>query len=374
MSGVKDQVKLLTSVDRREFMGLCAQISVVLGLGNDMVPKIAEALEAAARKPSIIWLHFQECTGDSEAFLRTTSPSVAELVLDVLSIDYHETIMAASGDQAEQNLAKAIKENKGKYLVVCEGAIPLATPPGPAGLKGGYLTIGNKTGLQIAEEVCRDAAAVICVGNCSSYGGVQAQRPNPTGAVGVGEALGIKTVNIPACPHNPVNSIATIVNYLLLGTLPPTDRFGRPLFAYEERIHDQCTRRSHFDAGQFVTEWGSEEAKKGFCLYKMGCKGPQTYNNCNKARYNDHTGWPIGAGHGCVGCSEPKFWDTMSPFYKRLDNIEVPFGGVEATADKVGLVLTGAAVAGAAVHAVYTFNKKKEHEERIIDREKKEGK
>lgn len=374
MSNQKEKIQLLNSIDRRDFMGLCAQISVLLGLGNSMVPRIAEAIEGAVKRPSVVWLHFQECTGDSEAFLRTTSPSVAELVLDVLSIDYHDTIQAAAGDQMEEILAKVIKENFGKFIAVCEGAIPLATPPGPSGLKGGYLTIGGKTGLQVAEEVCRAAFAVICVGNCASYGGVQAQKPNPTGAVGVGKALGIKTLNIPACPHNPVNSIASIVNFLLLGSLPATDRFGRPLFAYSERIHDQCTRRSHFDAGQFVEEWGSEEAKMGYCLYKMGCKGPQTYNNCNKVRYNDHTGWPIGAGHGCVGCSEPGYWDTMSPFYARLENIEVPFGGIESTADKFGMALTGAAAAGAAVHAAYTFGKKKPHVEKIIEKEEREGK
>ncbi|MBI5178240.1 MAG: hydrogenase small subunit [Nitrospinae bacterium] len=368
------KLKLLSEINRRDFMSLCTQVAVALGMANTMVPKIAEAIEKAARRPSVVWLHFQECTGDAEAFLRSTSPSVAELVLDILSIDYHETIMAASGEQAEQILQKTIKENKGKYLVVCEGAIPMGTPPGPGGKKGAYLTIGNRTGLELAEEVCSGAMAVISLGNCASYGGVQAQKPNPTGAMGVGKALGIKTVNIPGCPHNPVNSVATIVNFLLLGTLPATDRYGRPLFAFEKRIHDQCTRRAHFDAGQFVTEFGSEEAKKGFCLYKMGCKGPQTYHNCNIIRYNDHTGWPIGAGHGCVGCSEPNFWDSMSPFYARLEGVEVPFGGVESTADKIGMALTGAAAAGAAVHAAYTFGKKKAHKENIIDTESGEDK
>jgi len=370
----EEKIQLLSELDRRSFLSLCAQVATALGLAQTMVPQIAEAIEKAARRPSVIWLHFQECTGDSEAFIRATSPSTAELVLDILSIDYHETIMAAAGTQAEQNLQKAMTENKGKYLAVCEGAIPTGTPPGPAGKKGAYLTIGGKTGLELAQEVCSGALAVICVGNCSSYGGVQAQKPNPTGAEGVGKALGIKTVNIPGCPHNPVNLIATIVNFLLLGTLPALDKYGRPKFAFEKRIHDQCTRRSHFDAGQFVIEWGSEEAQKGYCLYKMGCKGPQTYHNCNIVRYNDHTGWPIGAGHGCVGCSEPAFWDTMSPFYGRLENIEVPFGGVESTADKIGMGLVGAAAAGAAVHAIYTFGKKKGHDEIIVDKEEGEGK
>lgn len=356
--GPRERLDLLGSLDRREFMSFCATMAAVLGLEASYIPKIAEAVEAGARKPSVIWLHFAECTADSEAFIRSSYPSTEELVLNVLSVDYHETIMAASGEQAEAALAQAMKDNKGKYIAVCEGAIPLATPPGPGGKPGAYLTIAGKTGIELARDVCADAFAVMCVGNCSSFGGVQAQRPNPTGAVGVEEAIGRSTIKIAGCPHNVVNSVATIVNYLLLGTLPKTDKLGRPLFAYGKRIHDHCPRRAHFDAGQFVESFGDEGAKQNWCLYKMGCKGPQTYHNCPLVEYNDGTSWPVKGGHGCIGCSEPQFWDNMQPFYERLPNIHLP--GVEASADKVGFTLVGAAAAGAALHAAYTFaNRKK---------------
>lgn len=358
-----EKLEIFQDLDRREFMSLCTKIAVTLGLSMSYVPRIAEAIEAAARKPSVIWLHFAECTGDSEAFLRSTYPSVEELIFNILSIDYHETIMAASGTQAEEALAKAMEENKGKYLAICEGAIPTATPPGPAGKPGAYLTIAGKTGLEIAEEVCGNAAHVICVGNCASFGGVQAQHPNPTGAKSIEAALGKPTLKIPGCPHNVVNSIATIVNFLLLGSLPKTDKLGRPLFAFGKRIHDQCPRRAHFDAGQFVEHFGDEAAKNKWCLYKMGCKGPQTYHNCSLVEYNDGTSWPIKGGHGCIGCSEPQFWDNMSPFYNRLPNITLP--GVEATADKVGFALVGAAAAGVTAHAVYTFANRKKFDETL---------
>ncbi|MDH5542159.1 MAG: hydrogenase small subunit [Nitrospinota bacterium] len=350
-------------IDRRDFMSFCATMAAVLGLGASYIPKIAEAVEKAAGKPSVIWLHFAECTGDSEAFIRSTYPSTEELILEILSVDYHETIMAASGTAAEEALAQAMKENKGKYIAVCEGAIPLAVPPGPAGKKGAYLTIAGKTGLELANEVCGDAAAVMCVGNCASFGGVQAQRPNPTGAVGIEEATGIPTLKIAGCPHNVVNSVATVVNFLLLGTLPRTDKLGRPLFAYGKRIHDACPRRAHFDAGQFVEEFGDQGAKDGWCLYKVGCKGPQTYHNCSIVEYNDGTSWPIKGGHGCIGCSEPKFWDNMSPFYERLPNVILP--GVEATADKVGFTLVGAAAVGAAAHAAYTYKNRRKFDDTL---------
>jgi NiFe hydrogenase small subunit HydA len=82
----------------------------------------------------------------------------------------------------------------------------------------------------------------------------------------------------------------------------------------------------------------------------MGCKGPYTYANCGKVRFNDGISWPIMAGHGCIGCTEPAFWDTMAPLEKPLD--EKTYGGGEKTVDKIGTVLTGAAIAGVAVHAL----------------------
>jgi hydrogenase small subunit len=135
------------------------------------------------------------------------------------------------------------------------------------------------------------------------------------------------------------------------------DHLARPLFAYGKRIHDHCERRSHFDAGQFVQEWGDEGHRQGWCLYEMGCKGPGTYHNCPTVRYNEGTSWPIMAGHGCIGCSEPGFWDTMTPFYQRLP--EVSGFGVETTVDEIGLAATAVTVAGVAVHAIGSAIRKK---------------
>jgi [NiFe] hydrogenase small subunit len=238
-------------------------------------------------------------------------PGIDQLVLEILSIEYHETIMAAAGKQAEENLENAVKKYAGKFVCVVEGGV--ATK-----YDGAYGKIGGKTFLQIAKEVCPKAAAVICYGTCSSFGGIQAAKPNPGGYKGVGEAIGIKTLNIPGCPPNPVNLVGTIVSYLLLGKLPALDNLGRPQFAYGKTIHDQCQRRSHFENGEFVAQFGSKEAAMGYCLFKMGCRGPETFNNCPTAKFNDGTSWPVEAGHPCLGCSEPDFWDKMSPFYQEM--------------------------------------------------------
>jgi len=298
-------------VSRRSFMKYCTFLTATMGLSSSFVPKVAEVFAAPKERPPVIWLHFAECTGCSEALLRSTYPFVDDLVLEILSVEYHETIMAAAGHQAEENLHNAVKKYKGKFICVCEGGVGTK-------YKGGYGKVAGRTFLDIAKDVVPKAAATIAIGTCAAYGGIQAAAPNPGGFKGVGEALGVKTLNIPGCPPNPVNFVGTVVNYLLLGKLPALDNLGRPLFAYGKTIHDQCPRRSHFENDEFVQEFGSEEAAMGYCLYKLGCRGPETYNNCPIVKFNDGTSWPVEAGHPCIGCSEPNFWDKMSPFYEEM--------------------------------------------------------
>ena len=339
-------------VSRRDFLKFCSVVTAAMALPASFAPKVAQALDEVKR-PTLVWLEMQSCTGDSEALLRSANPTVAEIILDILSVDYHETIMAAAGHQAEEALDKTIAAFKGKYICVIEGSIP--TKDG-----GVYGSTGGKSHLERARQVSSGALATIAVGTCASYGGIGAAVPNPSGAVGVMEAVpGATVINLPGCPVNADNLTATIVHYLVFGKIPALDSHGRPLFAYGKRIHDNCERRPHFDAGQYVEHWGDDGHRKGFCLYKMGCKGPATFHNCPTQRYNEKTSWPIGAGHPCAGCSEPGFWDTMGPMYKRLPN--VPGFGIEATADKIGVGLVAGAAAGFAVHgALNALRKDKE--------------
>lgn len=330
-------------VTRREFLKFCSAMAAVLVLPTRYVERIADAL-AAVQRPPLVWLEFQDCAGCSESFLRASRPSAADIVLNTLSVNYHETIMSPAGKSAIKSLDDTVEQYKGKYLVVVEGSIPTKD-------NGIYCTIGGRTALDIATRVCKNAAATITVGACAFYGGWPSASPNPTGAVGVKDAVpGITLINLPGCPPNAVNITATVVHFLTFGALPTTDQLGRPLFAYGTRIHDNCERRAHYDAGQYVEEWGDEGHRKGWCLYKMGCKGPATFHNCPSVRWNDGVSWPVGAGHGCVGCSEIAFWDTMTPFYRRLP--DVPGFGVETDADKVGLGIVGGVAAVFAAHGV----------------------
>jgi len=330
-------------VNRRRFMKFCAAMTATLALPPRYVAQVASALEKT-KKPVLVWLQFQDCAGNSEAILRSSHPSVLEVVLDLLSWEYHEIIMAGAGHQAEAALARVVKEEKGKYLAVVEGSIPLADD-------GIYCTVAGKTALSIAKEVCTNAAATIAAGACAWYGGLVAASPNPTGAVGISEAVPeAKVINLGCCPQNPANTAAVLVHYLTFGELPAVDQYNRPLFAYGRVIHDQCERRAHYDAGRYTQEWGDEGHRKGWCLYKMGCKGPEATFNCPSVRFNDGTSWPVKAGHGCVGCGGYNFWETKSPFYERLPN--VPGFGVDVSAGKIGIGITAAVAGATVVHGI----------------------
>ena len=340
-----DQYLEKRGVSRRQFLAFCAELTAMLGLGSVMTPRVASAL-AAQKRPSVVWLQLQECTGCVESVIRTAEPTIGDLVLDLVSLDYQHTLMAAAGHQAEAALQNAMQANRGQYLLVVTGSIPTKDD-------GIYTTIGGRTARTILEEAGEGAAAVIAVGACAHWGSVQAARPNPTGAVGVSEIIkGKPVVNIAGCP--PIGDVvtATIVHFLTFGAIPDLDYDGRPMFAYGARIHDQCQKRANFDAGQFVEEFDDEAARKGWCLYHVGCKGPATFSPCPIFQWNTRTSWPIGAGHPCIGCTERHFWDLMTPFYGRLPDV----GGfpVERTADTIGLALAVGATAGVAAHAIAT--------------------
>ncbi len=340
---------------RRDFLKWSGALAISLGLPVTFAPVVADAAEVSNRLP-VVWLHLAECTGCSESLIRTDAPTIDDLIFNYISLEYHDTIMAAAGWQAEENFEEALKKFKGRYVLCVEGGVP--TKDG-----GDFLTIGPdaETGLSKLKRTAKDAAAIIAVGTCSSFGGIQAAYPNPTGAKGIHKVLNKQVINVPGCPPSAKNIVGTIVYVILFGQLPAVDNFNRPKFAYGMRIHDLCERRGHFDAGEFVEEFGSEEAMNGFCLYKKGCKGPYTFNNCSRERFNQHTSWPVQAGHGCIGCSEPDFWDSMAPYEEPLANHKFESISADATADKVGItILTLAGVAVAAHAAISAIKPPKE--------------
>ncbi len=291
-------------VGRRDFLKLSTKVATVLGLSPVFIPKISHAIQAK-EKPAVIWLHFQECTGCTESLLRAEGPDLASVILDVISLEYHETLFAAAGHQIEDQLHAAMKRYKGNYVLVVEGSIPTKDD-------GVYCQIAGKTAIELLKETAANCAAIIAIGSCASWGGVQSTGPNPTGAVGVGSIIKDKPiVTVPGCPPSPYNFLSTVVHYLLFNKLPALDKEGRPLFAYGRLIHEQCERRAHFDAGRFANDFGDEGHRKGYCLYKLGCKGPSTFGNCPEIGFNREKTWPVNVGHPCFGCIESKVGYTI---------------------------------------------------------------
>ena len=322
-------------VTRRGFLKFCTATASMLALPAGMAPTIAAALEQA-RRPSVIWLSFQECTGCTESLTRSHAPTVENLIFDYISLDYHHTLQAASGAAAEAAREKAMHENEGTFLLVVDGSIPLGHP--------GYSTIAGISNLQMLEETAAGAAAVIAVGTCAAFGGLPKAAPNPTGAVSVSDLITDKPIiNVSGCPPIPSVITGVLAHYLTFGTLPDLDQYGRPLAFFGTSIHDRCYRRPFYDKGLFAETFDDEGARKGWCLYKLGCKGPMAYNACATMKWNQGTSWPVESGHGCLGCSEPSFWDAGG-FYKALS---IPTGDISRTAGYAGAA--GLAIGAAAV-------------------------
>lgn len=335
------EVMRFQGITRRSFLKFCSLTAAALGLGPEFAGKFAHALETKPRTP-VLWLHGLECTCCSESFIRSAHPLAKDAVLSLISLDYDDTLMAAAGHQAEAILEEIMTEHRGNYIVAVEGNPPLNED-------GMYCFPGGRPFVEKLRHTCKDAKAVISWGSCASWGCVQAAKPNPTRATPVHKVITDKPiVKVPGCP--PIAEVmAAVVSYIVtFDQLPELDRQGRPKAFYGQRIHDKCYRRPHFDAGQFVERFDDDNARKGYCLYKVGCKGPTTYNACSTVRWNEGVSFPIQSGHGCIGCSEEGFWDKGS-FYNRVTDIKQ--FGVESNADKVGAAAATAVGAAVAVHA-----------------------
>lgn len=326
-------------VSRRTFLKFCGVIAASIGLSEAAAPDVAQAIETSAtgNMLPVVWLELASCTGCTESFAQSDTPDVGTVLLDLLSVNYSETLSAGAGWSLEASKEDTIKNNKGKYLLVVEGAVM-------EGWDGNALLIGQeetydeysksgkvtrRKGTDITAEAAENAAAVLCVGSCAVDGGWQAATPNPGGALGVQMFLkerGISTpvVNLPTCPVNPEWVVSVVVDYLMLGQLPELTSKGYPKLIFGETIHDNCPRRGHFENGEFVYKFGSKEEELGYCLYAMGCKGPQTYTNCPITRWNAGVSWCVESGAPCAGCGcanplkKDEDWVTVNaPFLKR---------------------------------------------------------
>lgn len=337
----------LLGVSRRDFLKYCGWLAASMAVPTISGADIAEALESAmTKRPSVVWSTFQACTGCAVSLLQNREPSVANLILKQISLDFQDNVMAAAGTAAEE-LFEQVTE--GDFYWVVEGSVPTTIPEA--------VTIAGKPSTQILRETYPKAKGVIAHGSCAAYGNIQAANPNPTGAMGIGEYLrgdgGIPdatVINMPRCPGNGDDLVTALSYVLVTGQLPELDSIGRPTLLYGSTIHDSCYRRGHFDAGHFVEAYGDAGWNEGWCLYKVGCKGPFTYAPCGVTKWNGNVSWCVHNGP-CIGCAEPDFWDKLSPFAEQTPGLSVPGGG-NVSVETIGIGLGIATAVGLGAHAV----------------------
>lgn len=352
-----DQLLESRGVTRRSFMKLCGAVVAAAGLSQLTVPQVAQALEESvigAKEGNlypVIWMEGASCTGCTEAFAQIDEPDPATVVLEMISLNYCETLSAAAGWSMEEAKEQTIAA--GNYLLVYEGAVL-------EGWNGQALRIADTPGTELLVDAAKGANAVVALGSCATNGGWMGAKPNSSNALGVQKYLkkaGISTpvVNIPGCPPNPEWLVAVLVDVVMLKVLPQLTSENKPALIFSQTIHDNCQRRGHFENGEFVYQFGTKEEKEGYCLYAMGCRGPQTKANCGVVRYNRRRSWCVEAGAPCIGCCEANpddpgdnWVEVNTPFYKRHRDIRI--GDWVVQPETIALGLTGIVAALLVVH------------------------
>ena len=347
-------------VSRRSFMKLCGTVAAAAGVSKLTAHDVADALETSvigATKGElypVIWIEGASCTGCTESFAQAQTPNAAEVVLDMISLNYSETLSAAAGYSMEQAKEQTIEA--GNYILIYEGAVLEKWG-------GNALRVADKPGTEHLLEAAKSANAVVALGSCAVNGGWMGAKPNSSDALGVQKYLekaGVKTpvVNVPGCPANPEWLTSVLVEVVLMKKKPTQldlTSQGMPAGIFGQTIHDNCERRGHFENGEFVYQHGSKEEALGYCLYPLGCRGPQTKSNCPVVKWNDRRSWCVQSGAPCIGCCEANpndpgdnWVEVNTPFAKRHRTLHIGDWEVQPTTIAVGI--TGILAAALCVH------------------------
>jgi len=349
-------------LSRRNFMKTIAAIGTTAFLskyGTDIARAVAEVKDYW----HICWLNGASCSGCTVSFAQIAEPDLIQVLTEItvgtsgLPIalpDYMETIHPASGTLAEELKERWAAGSQGKRIMVVEGSVQ----------SPGYCMIAGKDFREHVKEAAEIADVIVAVGQCATYGGIPAAKPNPTGAMGLKEYLGKiginkPVVNLPMCPVNGEHVILTLAA-VILGAPLNLDEHGRPKAFFGTNMHDElCPYRPYYDRGIFITVPGEGEG----CRYKIGCKGPITHTDCPSRKWVNHTSYCVQVGAPCIGCSEPGWPDRFSPFYREVAEVPTLLGTDVTT---LGQGLLAATAAGIVVHGVkraVTGGKKKKEEE-----------
>jgi len=335
---------MIMRLSRRDFLKYCSIAAGALGISSSAMLKLDKAMANAAG-PDVVWLQGAGCNGCTVSFANSiyNGNTPAHLLIDVLNLAYHPTLMAAAGEKAVDSAYGAYATGGTPFVLVVEGAIQNAVPPGPVGspnAAGDYCKIWDHSGteqnmLDVTRSFAANAAVVLAIGNCASYGGIPGAAGNVTDARGVYDSLTVaadkkKVVNIPGCPAHPdwfVGTVAYIIDAIARGKsrlTPNLDSLRRPAEYFPERNCNSCTRftrgtKDHPTGPGFATFPGESGNK---CLKYVGCRGSRTKSDCPTRKWNADSAslgagvnWCVGAGANCAGCTQPNFPDRFTPLY-----------------------------------------------------------
>ncbi len=297
-------------LNRRKFLKYCAATAALFGLSeSDFLSGVVSAMETKPGKPPVMWLEGLACAGCTISLTQSLHPPISSVILDKISLRQHDTIMAASGHLVEEVYDETVKQ--GGFLLIVEGAIPSADDR--------FCMVGGRPFRKLVEDAARQANAVLAVGACSAFGGIP--RATPSKGIPVTEALknakiDKPVINISTCPVHCDHLVGTILYVLVTGKIPELDSKGRPAMYFGDKrlIHDNCRRRGHFDAGEFLSDW-NDPNQKDWCLLQKGCKGPMSYIDCSIRRWNDGINFCLDCGGLCQACGEPEFYESVTPLY-----------------------------------------------------------
>ena len=297
---------------KEKYVDLCKKLK---NKGNHKISSkvlniVRRYLDDGGNKLPAIWIETNDSGDNNISFMNTTYPYLDQVFENIIDLYYSNTFMAAQGETAYQILRNAVLRNKGEFILIIEGAIPLKE-------NGRYNMIfitekGPVTALEAVKWLGSMAKYVIAIGTCASFGGASAAKPNITGSVGVRDVLDRQIINVSGCPINPDWFVGTLAHLQMYG-VPALDKLGRPELFYQYTVHRHCQRRSYFDNKNFAENLGDIE-----CMFSQGCVGPKTGADCPYRLWDNHVSYPIKVNTPCIGCTNEDFPDGSSPFFVPL--------------------------------------------------------
>lgn len=289
----------MSQITRREALNKIYQ--AIIGAGASGFLSFEDVLAAQNNKinqPTIIWLHGTSCSGCSCSFLNIEDVPVIELITEFMDLVYHPDLSLATGNDALKIINELINSNR-QYIFVFEGAIPVKLPH--------TCLMGGVPMMEWVNRLASKAALCIAAGTCAAFGGVAKMKGTITGNMSLGEYMDYKSidiplVNLPNCPLKPEHITYILLYYIKKKALPELDQFNRPIHQFLKTVHDRCVYYRDFQEDNFAEFIGDAG-----CLFRLGCQGPVTHNDCMKIGHNNNTNICIRAGHPCIGCADSEF-------------------------------------------------------------------